>query len=39
MSYESRKYCNADLYANIAYVKWLYGNYNRMDVSIAQCSF
>jgi len=23
----------------IAYLKWPYGNYNRKDVGIAQCSF
>jgi hypothetical protein len=28
-----------DLYANIAYLKWPYENYNRKDVGIAQCSF
>jgi hypothetical protein len=28
-----------DLYASIAYFKWPYGNYNRKDVSMAQCSF
>jgi hypothetical protein len=28
-----------DLYVGIAYLKWPYGNYNRKDVSIAQCSF
>jgi len=28
-----------DLYMGIAYLKWLYGNYNRKDVGIAQCSF
>jgi hypothetical protein len=27
------------LYVGIAYLKWPYGNYNRKDVSIAQCSF
>ncbi len=26
-------------YASIAYLKWPYGNYNREDVGIAQCSF
>jgi hypothetical protein len=56
MSYESHKYYNGNLYANIAkdvknqqlfmdlhvgiaYLKWLYGNYNGKDVSITQCSF
>jgi hypothetical protein len=24
---------------NITYLKWFYGNYNRKDVCIAQCSF
>jgi hypothetical protein len=42
------RYCNEckktsnylrDLYVGIAYLKWLYGNYNRKDVGIAQCSF
>jgi hypothetical protein len=42
------RYCNGckknqhllqDLYVSIAYLKWPYGNYNRKDVSIAQCSF
>jgi hypothetical protein len=28
-----------DLYMGIAYLKWPHGNYNRKDVSIAQCSF
>jgi len=28
-----------DLYVSIAYLKWPYGNYNRKDVGIAQCSF
>jgi hypothetical protein len=28
-----------DLYVGIAYLKWHYGNYNRKDVDIAQCSF
>jgi hypothetical protein len=28
-----------DLYVGIAYLKWPYGNYNKKDVSIAQCSF
>jgi hypothetical protein len=28
-----------DLYASIAYLKWPYGNHNRKDVSMAQCSF
>ncbi len=28
-----------NLYAGITYLKWLYGNYNRKDVGIAQCSF
>jgi len=41
-------YCNGckkisnylqDLYVSIAYLKWPYGNYNRKDVGIAQCSF
>jgi hypothetical protein len=27
------------LYVSIAYLKWPYGNYNRKDVGIAQCSF
>jgi hypothetical protein len=27
------------LYAGIAHLKWPYGNYNRKDVGIAQCSF
>jgi hypothetical protein len=27
------------LYANIAYLKWPYGNYNRNNVGIRQCSF
>jgi hypothetical protein len=42
------KYCNGCkenqqllqyLYMGIAYLKWPYGNYNRKDVGIAQCSF
>jgi len=28
-----------DVYASIAYLKWPYGNYDKKDVSIAQCSF
>jgi hypothetical protein len=28
-----------DLYVSIAYLKWPYGNYNRKDVGITQCSF
>jgi hypothetical protein len=28
-----------DLYVSITYLKWPYGNYNRKDVGIAQCSF
>ncbi len=28
-----------DLYVGIAYLKWSYGNYNKKDVGIAQCSF
>jgi hypothetical protein len=28
-----------DLYVGIAYLKWPYGNYNRKDVGISQCSF
>ncbi len=28
-----------DLYVGITYLKWPYGNYNRKDVGIAQCSF
>jgi hypothetical protein len=27
------------IYVGITYLKWPYGNYNRKDVSIAQCSF
>jgi hypothetical protein len=27
-----------NLYVGIAYLKWPYGNYNRKDVGIAQCS-
>jgi hypothetical protein len=27
-----------NLYAIIAYLKWPYGNYNRKDLGIAQCS-
>jgi len=41
------RYCNGckktinylrDLYVGIKYLKWLYKNYNRKDVGIAQCS-
>ncbi len=39
-------YCNKckrnqklDLYVGIAYLKWPYGNYNKKDVGITQCSF
>jgi hypothetical protein len=28
-----------NLYVGIAYLKWPYGNYNRTDVGITQCSF
>jgi hypothetical protein len=28
-----------NLYVRITYLKWLYENYNRKDVSIVQCSF
>jgi len=28
-----------DLYVGIAYLKWSYGNYNKKDVGIAECSF
>jgi hypothetical protein len=28
-----------NLYVDIAYLKWHYGNYNIIDVGIAQCSF
>ncbi len=28
-----------NLYVVIAYLKWHYGNYNKKDVGIAQCSF
>jgi hypothetical protein len=28
-----------NLYAGITYLKWPYGNYNRNDVGITQCSF
>jgi hypothetical protein len=28
-----------NLHMGIAYLKWPYGNYNRKDVGIAQCSF
>jgi len=28
-----------NLYVGIPYLKWPYGNYNKKDVSIAQCSF
>jgi len=28
-----------DLYVGIAYLKWPYGNYNKKDVGITQCSF
>jgi hypothetical protein len=28
-----------DLYVGIAYLKWPYGNYNKKDLGIAQCSF
>jgi hypothetical protein len=28
-----------NLYVGIAYLKWPYGNYNKKDVGIAQCSF
>jgi hypothetical protein len=41
------EYCNGcknkqilqNLHADIAYLKWPYGNYNRKDVGIVQCSF
>jgi hypothetical protein len=42
------RYCNGckktsnylrDLYVGITSLKWFYGNYNRKDVGIAQCSF
>jgi hypothetical protein len=42
------KYCNGckktsnylqNLHLGIAYLKWPYGNYNRNDVGITQCSF
>jgi hypothetical protein len=41
------RYCNGckktnnylrDLYVGIEYLKWPYGNYNRKDVGITQCS-
>jgi len=28
-----------NLYVDILYLKWFYGNYNKNDVGIAQCSF
>jgi len=28
-----------DLYVGIVYLKWPYGNYNKNNIGIAQCSF
>jgi hypothetical protein len=28
-----------NLYVGIIYLKWPYGNYNKKDVGVAQCSF
>jgi hypothetical protein len=39
MDVKKINYYLRDLYVGIADFKWSYGNYNRKDVGIAQCTF
>ncbi len=36
--YKTNNYLQ-ELYVGITYLKWPYGNYNKKDVGITQCSF